>query len=220
MGTDAGTSWLADSYQQVLSLAAGKPMMLGETASNEYPLTGTVDPSVKANWITDMLTNQLPNNFPGIRAVVWFNWNSDPGTSFVIESSSASQEAFASGINSGYYTANNYANLNTSPIPPPVAPATPAPSPTLSPTPGPTATPTATPTAVPTTRPTATPTRRPTVMPTAAPTRRPAVTPTAMPARATRPGGPQNSIGVPGQDRALRNSANDSLPFFLPLVTE
>ena len=167
LGTDAGTTWLADSYRQVLALAPTKPMIIGETASNEYPPTGTTSGNVKANWITDMLTTQLPYNFPGIRAVVWFNWDCDPGSTYDIESSPAAQAAFASGINSGYYTANNYANLNTSPIPPPTLPAisTASPTPTATPLPTLTPTPTQTPTPTATPKPTATP--RPTRTPTA-----------------------------------------------------
>jgi hypothetical protein len=110
LGQDAGVTWLEDTYQQILTLAPGKPMMIGETASLEYS-------ALKAGWISDALLTQLPDNFPAVKAVLWFNWNSEPGSDFVIESSAAAQAAFARGINSGYYTADDFANLSASPIP-------------------------------------------------------------------------------------------------------
>ena len=93
-------SLFTQSYDNLLSVAPTKPVMIGEVASLEYGA------GVKANWISDML-GELPTNFPQIRAMVWFNWRNDHnGTweSNEVESSSSSQSAFANGIASPYYT--------------------------------------------------------------------------------------------------------------------
>src|SRR5579859_1433472 len=103
----AGSTWLANSYQALLSLAPNKPVMLAETASLEAGDGG----ARKAAWTRDMLATQLPVNFPAIKAVVWFNWNCEPGSSFVIESTPAAQSAFAAGIGSSYYADNSFGSL-------------------------------------------------------------------------------------------------------------
>lgn len=110
-----GINWLHNSYAEITGIAPGKPLMLGEVASLEAGDGGTK----KAAWIQDMLSTQLPANFPKIKAVVWFNWNDNNSAyTFPIESSQKSINAFAAGISSSYYAPNNFSNLNTSPIPP------------------------------------------------------------------------------------------------------
>jgi hypothetical protein len=89
-----------------------KPIMIGEWASVEAGDGGTK----KANWIKDAFLTQLPNNFPAIKAVVWFNWNSHPNQ--IIESTTISLTGFKIAVNSPYYAANNFANISTSPIEP------------------------------------------------------------------------------------------------------
>jgi len=84
--------------------------MIGEMASTEQA-------GNKASWISDTYTTQIPRYFPRIKAVVWFNI--DKETDWRIESSPAAQNAFATAIQSGIYTSNNYAYLNVSPIPVP-----------------------------------------------------------------------------------------------------
>ena len=98
---------MQNSYQQVLAVAPQKPMMLAEVASLEAGDGG----GKKATWITDALTSAIPTSFPAIKAVVWFNWNADPGSSFVIESSAKSQAAFRAAIGTSTYAANNFASL-------------------------------------------------------------------------------------------------------------
>jgi mannan endo-1,4-beta-mannosidase len=110
-----GMTWLRNSYNDVLSLAPNKPMMLSQWASNEAGDGG----AKKAAWITDALTKQLPINFPKIKAVVWFNWQENPNETYPIESSQAAIDAWAAGISLPFYISNQFANLNTSPIPPP-----------------------------------------------------------------------------------------------------
>jgi mannan endo-1,4-beta-mannosidase len=100
----------SSTYRRLLEIAPDKPIMIAETASTE--IGGS-----KAEWITDALINQLPNFFPKVKALVWFNWSTG-GMDWVIESSSTAQEAFAQGIASPYYATNEFAQLSAAPIPP------------------------------------------------------------------------------------------------------
>ncbi|HZQ08500.1 MAG TPA: glycosyl hydrolase [Anaerolineae bacterium] len=110
-----GINWLHNSYQEITTLAPSKPLMIGEFASLEAGDGG----AKKAAWLRDMLLTQLPKYFPKIKAIVLFNWNDgSPLYTFPIESSNAARDAFAAGIGSSYYAANEFANQNTSPIPP------------------------------------------------------------------------------------------------------
>ncbi len=113
--TGSGINWLYNSYEEILATAPNKPIMLGEFASLEAGDGGVQ----KAAWIKDALDVQLPTKFPQIKAVVWFNWDdNNPAYSFPIESSSPAQNAFAASIQASFYSANDFADLNTSPIPP------------------------------------------------------------------------------------------------------
>lgn len=101
---------LKPTYDRLLEIAPSKPIMIGEFASSEHG-------GSKAQWITDALAVQLPQNFPMVKAIVWFNWDTG-GMDWTIETSSSAQSAFAKGIASTYYTKNDFANLNVGPIPP------------------------------------------------------------------------------------------------------
>jgi beta-mannanase len=103
------TSLFQQTYQAMLAITY-KPLMIAETASTEQG-------GNKATWISDAFTSQLVNNFPHIRAFVWFDI--DKETDWRIESSSASQIAFSAAMHSGTYASNWYASLNVSPIPAP-----------------------------------------------------------------------------------------------------
>jgi beta-mannanase len=96
------------TYNDVLHMSTGKPLMVAETAS--APVGGN-----KAAWITDALGAQIPQWFPAIKAVVWFNDNKE--TDWRIESSASAQAAYAHAIANSIYASNQYANLNVSPIP-------------------------------------------------------------------------------------------------------
>ena len=113
IGGEGGT-WLKDSYDEVVTVAPNKPVMLSEFASIEAG-DGTAK---KAAWITDALTAQVPTTFPKIKGIVWMNWDVNEGKTYPIESSQAATDAWAAGIGSPLYATNQYANLNTSPIPP------------------------------------------------------------------------------------------------------
>jgi hypothetical protein len=109
-----GTQWqsfssvFSGSYNALLQIAPSKPIMIGEFASEE-------NGGSKAAWITDALGTQIPQNFPKIKAVLWFNWRIyEKGQywNWEIESSSASQQAFANAIASPYFAAGgSFANL-------------------------------------------------------------------------------------------------------------
>jgi hypothetical protein len=100
----------SSSYTNLLQLAPTKPIMVGETSSEESG-------GSKASWITDLLGTQLPQNFPQIKALLWYNHRAyDSGLNYwwpwEIESSAAAQTAFANGISSSYYASGgSFGNL-------------------------------------------------------------------------------------------------------------
>lgn len=96
------------TYNDVLSMFPDKPLMVAETASAQMG-------GDKAAWISDAYGNQIPNLFPAIKAVIWFNENKE--TDWRVESSPATQSAFAKAIASGIYSSNLFSNLNVKSIP-------------------------------------------------------------------------------------------------------
>jgi hypothetical protein len=109
-----GMTWFRNSYADILAVAPTKPIMLSEWASIEAGDGGTK----KAAWITDALTTQIPVNFPKIKAIVWMNSDINEGRTYPIETSQAATDAWAAGIGSARYAANQFGSLHTSPIPP------------------------------------------------------------------------------------------------------
>lgn len=111
--THRGDAWLSFAtlfgpiYDHLGRVAPSKPVMIGETASTE-------NGGSKADWITDALATQIPNNFPRVKALVWFNWTAE-GHDWFIESSPDAQNAFLCGITSPYYAANDFSNLDRAP---------------------------------------------------------------------------------------------------------
>ncbi len=103
------------TYQQITAqIAPSKPMLIGEAGSTE-------DGGSKATWLSNMLS-ELPTKYPKIHGLVYFEQDqtTDLGTyHWPLESSESAINAFAQGISSPAYARNDYANLNTSPIPPP-----------------------------------------------------------------------------------------------------
>jgi hypothetical protein len=103
-GTPQGNVWMSfdtvfsRSYNNVLSIAPSKPVMIGEVASEE--IGGS-----KSAWIADMFS-KLPTNYSHIKALLWFNWyinEKNNNWNWEMESSSSSQQAFSQGISSPYY---------------------------------------------------------------------------------------------------------------------
>lgn len=80
------------SYRELRRLAPNRAIMIGETASDEAGDGGTR----KADWIRDLLTVQVPQNYP---AVVSFNWyNINDGKPWPVDSSQPALDAFRQGI--------------------------------------------------------------------------------------------------------------------------
>jgi len=63
-----------NSYNEITDITTEKPIMLSEV--NSAPNGGD-----KAKWLDDMLTLQVPENFPLIEAIVFFNENKTEGES-------------------------------------------------------------------------------------------------------------------------------------------
>ncbi len=55
------------SYDLLLAVAPDKSITIGEVSSREIFTD-------KAQWITDMLLREIPNDFPMVDSVLWFNW--------------------------------------------------------------------------------------------------------------------------------------------------
>ncbi len=99
------------TYRQIArKIAPAKPMIIGETASNDRG-------GSKAAWIRDMLA-RLAAGYPKIHGVLWFDVI-DRNTHWPIETSRSVTRAFRKGIRRRVYTRNIYADLSASPIPPP-----------------------------------------------------------------------------------------------------
>jgi hypothetical protein len=116
-GFDRGDTW--QSFAEVFSqtcdelgaLAPDKPIMIGEVSSSE-------NGGSKADWITDALQIQLPQYFPHIKALVWFDWNNgDPNLSWAADSSPPALAALREALRSGYFAGNDFADLTNSPVP-------------------------------------------------------------------------------------------------------
>ena len=58
------------TYNDLLTMAPGKSLMIAETASTE--LGGN-----KAAWIANALSTQLTQKFPNVKALIWFNENKE-----------------------------------------------------------------------------------------------------------------------------------------------
>jgi mannan endo-1,4-beta-mannosidase len=98
------------SYREILNVAPSKPLMIGELGSVQQG-------GSKADWISDALDIQLPDNYPKVRAVVYFDWAID-GVDWRIESASDSAKAWRAGIGSSYYSSNGFGDISAKvPVP-------------------------------------------------------------------------------------------------------
>ncbi len=97
------------TYQKLLTIAS-KPVMIAETATSSKGGSET-------EWISDAFSTQLPNTFTQVKAIIWFDENKEQN--WTINSTAATQQAFATAVHPPIYATNQYGNLNVSPIPPP-----------------------------------------------------------------------------------------------------
>ncbi|MBS1885475.1 MAG: hypothetical protein JSS97_21215, partial [Actinobacteria bacterium] len=102
---------LRPSYEAVTKrIAPGKPMILGELASN--------GPSPrKARWIGQMF-NSIARHYPAIAGLVWFD-KYDRDLRWPLESDPASARAFRAGLRRYPFIGNGFSELDASPIPAP-----------------------------------------------------------------------------------------------------
>jgi hypothetical protein len=82
-------------------IAPSKPMIIGETGSNEAG-------GSKAEWIANML-REIPSEFPKIRGLQWFDKNEEG--EWPIESSQSSAAAFSRGIQNPDYLGNEFGSI-------------------------------------------------------------------------------------------------------------
>lgn len=99
---------IASTYAAITRLAPTKPMLIGETGSVE----NSADDNAKANWIQALFV-ELPNDFPAIEGLLWYENTGDDGEAWPIESSKQSIDAFDDGIGDPAFQASVYRNLNT-----------------------------------------------------------------------------------------------------------
>lgn len=96
----------SDSYSRITALTA-KPLMVAETASSEALPQQAALGDTKAKWIADALGDAIPNKFPRIRAVVWFNENKRDvekgGYDWRVQSSADALRAFSAAVSSSFY---------------------------------------------------------------------------------------------------------------------
>jgi hypothetical protein len=113
----ATPTYLRDLAQKLASspataVGAPQPSVAASAETSTTPLVAS-----KPVWLRDALLQQLPANFPAVKAALYFNW-SVAGSTIPIESSAASQTAFANGIASSYYATDTFGDLSAAPIAP------------------------------------------------------------------------------------------------------
>ena len=91
---DSFTTIFSASYNELVALAPGKPVMIAETASTEHG-------GDKASWISQTFFHDIPDKFPLLRLIVWFDFNKE--TDWRINSSPAALQAYRSVIQSPLY---------------------------------------------------------------------------------------------------------------------
>ena len=98
------------SYRTIARIAPHKPMLIGETASEERG-------GSKARWIRNTL-RVVPARYRKVRGLIWFDekWQ---GMNWPIESSHSSRRAFARGIRRNVYRPNVFSELPDGPVRPP-----------------------------------------------------------------------------------------------------
>lgn len=90
------------AYNDILSITPTKPLMIAEV--------GCFDSGYKVTFFNDMF-NKLPNNYPNIKAMVYWE-GTGLDVSNIVESNPNALNAFKQGIASSYYNSNVYSSLN------------------------------------------------------------------------------------------------------------
>lgn len=88
----------SNSYKHLIKIAPNKPVMIAEVNS-------TTEGGNKSEWYKDMLTNELPNNFPNIKAIVFYNEDrtSTENVNWKIDITEKTLNSFKAGIHMNYY---------------------------------------------------------------------------------------------------------------------
>ncbi len=105
--TQAWSSWesfsqvFASSYANLVAVAPNKPVMLSEV--NTTDVGGD-----KAVWYTDMLTEQIPNKYPRISAIIIYNEDrtAQENVNWLLDKTPESLSAFKKGISNPLYVAS------------------------------------------------------------------------------------------------------------------
>lgn len=95
------------SYENIMSFAPDKPMMIGELGASEKG-------GSKPAWIRETFGREVPVDFPGVKAIVLYNHVDDQD--WRIETSFGSVEAFRAAVASPHYRSNAYDSLTAAPI--------------------------------------------------------------------------------------------------------
>ena len=98
------------TYNQVVRIAPSKPMVIGETASEERG-------GSKGAWIRSALSI-IPSRYPSIRGFIWYD-EKNQHMNWPIGSSQAATRSFAKGISRRLYMPNLYGKIVSRPIEPP-----------------------------------------------------------------------------------------------------
>jgi hypothetical protein len=96
------------SYSAITgTIAASKPMMIGEVASSE-------DGGSKSAWLKDMLS-RIPTEYTKIRALLYFD-KYDSSMDWPLETSTSALSAFAEGVQNPAYVGNTFSSLSATKI--------------------------------------------------------------------------------------------------------
>ncbi|MFN8523786.1 MAG: glycosyl hydrolase [Chloroflexota bacterium] len=106
---ESGNTWRtpeqvwAPSFDDITTFVGReKPWMIAETATPER----RGEPGKKASWICDAFRRTIPERFPRVKAVMWFQQPTDEGGKpfgWQADTSGASREAFARAVEPGFY---------------------------------------------------------------------------------------------------------------------
>lgn len=97
-----------NSVSSLLAAAPGKPWMLGEVGCHDAP-------GDKAAWITDMLKT-LPQRYPYVRGLLWWNWNKPLSDGNYAISSGPVAQAFSAGLSDPHWLKAGGFPLDTGPF--------------------------------------------------------------------------------------------------------